>query len=79
MAWALQWSGRALKDLARLDRHIRERIVTAVERLADTGEGGARRRRRAGQPRPEPERSDGFGEALSSWCNCVPDICLGGI
>jgi mRNA interferase RelE/StbE len=43
VAWTLQWSARALKDLARLDRSIRERIVTAVERLADTGEGDVRR------------------------------------
>jgi len=41
--WTIEWSGRALKDLGKLDTRARERIVTAVERLAATGEGDVRR------------------------------------
>ena len=33
---------RALKDVARLDRPMRERIVAAVERFAETGMGDVR-------------------------------------
>ncbi len=36
---------RALKDVARLDRPMRERIVSAVERFAETGMGDVRRLR----------------------------------
>jgi mRNA interferase RelE/StbE len=36
---------RALKDVARLDRPMRERIVAAVERFAETGMGDVRRLR----------------------------------
>jgi mRNA interferase RelE/StbE len=43
VSWTLEWTERALKDLARLDKRTRERIVAAVERLAATGEGDVRR------------------------------------
>jgi len=39
----VHWTDRALKDVARLDRRTRERIVTAVERLAESGRGDIRR------------------------------------
>jgi mRNA-degrading endonuclease RelE of RelBE toxin-antitoxin system len=39
----VHWTDRALKDAARLDRRTRERIVTAVERLAESGRGDIRR------------------------------------
>ena len=69
MAWTLQWSERALKDLARLDRRVRERIVAALERLAETGDGDVRRlhghdrdvfRLRVGEWRVLFTVSDGF-------------------
>jgi len=39
----IHWTDRALKDVGRLDRHTRERIVTAVERLAESRRGDIRR------------------------------------
>ena len=35
----IQWHHRADTDLARLDRPVRERILTAINRLAETGRG----------------------------------------
>jgi mRNA interferase RelE/StbE len=35
----LDWTPRAQRDLARLDRATRERIVAAVLRLAETSQG----------------------------------------
>ena len=45
MSWRAEWTQRALKDVARLDRPMRERIVAAVERFAETGMGDVRRLR----------------------------------
>lgn len=46
----LEWSERAKKDLRRLDRRKRERVVAAARRLAGTGEGDVRRLKgRAGE------------------------------
>ncbi len=45
MSWGAEWTQRALKDVARLDRPMRERIVAAVERFAETGMGDVRRLR----------------------------------
>jgi mRNA interferase RelE/StbE len=39
----VEWAKRALKELTRLDRKTRQRIETAVERLAETGQGDVRR------------------------------------
>ena len=39
MIWVIEWTEQASKDLGRLDRHVRERVVRAVERLAQTGYG----------------------------------------
>ena len=39
MKWRLEWTERALKDAERLDRPIRERVVVAAEKLAETGQG----------------------------------------
>lgn len=39
MTWALEWRERALQDTQRLDRRTRERIVTALERLAESNLG----------------------------------------
>jgi mRNA-degrading endonuclease RelE of RelBE toxin-antitoxin system len=39
MTWRLEWHERALQDVERLDRRTRERIVGALERLAETGHG----------------------------------------
>jgi mRNA interferase RelE/StbE len=38
----VDWTDRALRDVERLDRRTRERIVTAVERYAETGHGDVR-------------------------------------
>ncbi len=35
----LEWQPRALKDLARLDKRVQQRIVAAMERFASTGQG----------------------------------------
>jgi mRNA-degrading endonuclease RelE of RelBE toxin-antitoxin system len=35
----LQWQSSALRDLKRADPKVRERILAAVERLANTGQG----------------------------------------
>lgn len=43
MSWQLEWTERALKDAERLDRTVRERVVTALERLAETGQGDLKR------------------------------------
>ena len=45
MSWRAEWTQRAVKDVARLDRPMRERIVAAVERFAETGMGDVRRLR----------------------------------
>ena len=39
MSLRLDWTPRAQRDLARLDRATRERIVAAVLRLAETSQG----------------------------------------
>lgn len=39
MTWRLEWHERALQDVERLDRRTRERIVGALERLAEAGYG----------------------------------------
>jgi mRNA interferase RelE/StbE len=39
MTWRIEWTDHALKDARRLDRPIRERIVEAIERLAEAGQG----------------------------------------
>ena len=49
MTWILVWSDRALKDLDRLDQRTRERIVNAMERLAETGYGDLKRLRGQGR------------------------------
>jgi len=39
----IRWADRAAKDLARLDRRTRERIVAAIELLAESERGDIRR------------------------------------
>ncbi len=39
MRWQLRWAPRAEADLAALERQIRERVLVALDRLADTGHG----------------------------------------
>jgi mRNA interferase RelE/StbE len=43
VSWRLAWTERALKDAERLDRTVRERVVAALEKLAETGQGDIRR------------------------------------
>lgn len=45
MEWRVEWKGRALKALNRLDKRARERIVSAVEQLAATGHGDVKKLR----------------------------------
>lgn len=40
---SIGWTPEVQKDLQRLDRRTKERIVSAVERLAETGHGDVRR------------------------------------
>ncbi|HEX9799714.1 MAG TPA: type II toxin-antitoxin system RelE/ParE family toxin [Thermoanaerobaculia bacterium] len=42
MSARADWAAAALKDLARLDRKLRERVFQAVERLAQSGYGDVR-------------------------------------
>jgi mRNA-degrading endonuclease RelE of RelBE toxin-antitoxin system len=39
MSWRLEWTRQAVKDVQGLDRQVRERIVRAVEHLAQTEQG----------------------------------------
>lgn len=39
MTWRVEWAKEAVKDTGRLDRPTRKRIVRAVERLAEMGQG----------------------------------------
>jgi len=39
----VRWSNRAEKDLERLDRKVRQKIVAAVDRFAQTGQGDVKR------------------------------------
>ena len=42
MSYQIRWTERALKDAERLDRSSRQRIVVAVEKLAETERGDIR-------------------------------------
>lgn len=42
MSYQIRWTERALKDAERLDRGSRQRIVVAVEKLAETEHGDIR-------------------------------------
>jgi mRNA interferase RelE/StbE len=35
----IEWQPRAVKDLSRLDKRMQQRILSAVERLAESGYG----------------------------------------
>lgn len=35
MTWELRWAPRAVKDARRLDQQTRERIVAAIEKMAE--------------------------------------------
>jgi mRNA-degrading endonuclease RelE of RelBE toxin-antitoxin system len=39
VSWQVRWQATAHRDLSRLDRQIQERIIAAVKRLAETGQG----------------------------------------
>lgn len=39
MSWEVQWTDRARKDLRRLDIQNRQRVIRAVEQLAETEHG----------------------------------------
>lgn len=43
MIRSVEWRPRATKDLEKLERPLRERIVSAIERLVESGEGDVRR------------------------------------
>ena len=48
MTWGIDWTEGAVDNMERLDRRTRERIVSAVERLAEIGHGDVRRVQRSG-------------------------------
>jgi mRNA interferase RelE/StbE len=48
--WSVEFERRADKDLERLDPPIRERVFTALERLANDPQSGAGLRKLAGRP-----------------------------
>ena len=37
--WQVRWRNRAEDDLDALPRQVRQRVVTAIDRLAETGQG----------------------------------------
>jgi mRNA interferase RelE/StbE len=41
--YAAEFTDRALRDVDRLDRPLADRILTAIARYADTGEGDVKR------------------------------------
>lgn len=43
MSWQVQWTKRALREVSRLDRPTRERLVNGVDSLAETGQGDVKR------------------------------------
>ncbi len=43
MSRQVRWTARARKDLKRLDRKTRDRIIAAVDDFASTGRGDVRR------------------------------------
>jgi len=45
VSWRIDWTERALKDAERLDIKARERVILALDRLAETGVGNVKRLR----------------------------------
>jgi mRNA interferase RelE/StbE len=43
VTWRVEWTNRALRNVARLDRPTRERLIKGVESLAATGQGDVKR------------------------------------
>lgn len=43
MSWSVEWSKGARKDLDRLDADVARRVVGAVDRLAETGQGDVKK------------------------------------
>jgi mRNA-degrading endonuclease RelE of RelBE toxin-antitoxin system len=39
VSWAVEWRPRAVKDLEKLDRTVAQRVIDAVERFAQAGQG----------------------------------------
>ena len=39
MRWQLRWAPRAEADLAAMERRTRDRVLAALERMAETGHG----------------------------------------
>ena len=46
--WQVRWRNRAEDDLAALPRQVQQRVATALDRLAETGQGSVRKLQ--GQP-----------------------------
>lgn len=43
MTWTVELTSRARRDLKRLDRQTQARVVTGVEKFAETGHGDVKR------------------------------------
>lgn len=43
MSWSVEWSKGARKDLERLDADVAKRVVRAVDRLAEAGQGDVKK------------------------------------
>jgi mRNA-degrading endonuclease RelE of RelBE toxin-antitoxin system len=43
--WRLEWTLRAIGDAEKLDSQVRKRLIAALDRLAETGQGDLRRLR----------------------------------
>jgi mRNA-degrading endonuclease RelE of RelBE toxin-antitoxin system len=47
--WQIEWTEQASKDLGRLDRQIRDRVLRAIDRYDQTGHGDLVRLKGPGQ------------------------------
>ena len=50
MSWSLAWTSRSLEDLRKLDDQTRARVLAALERYAESGQGDVRQLRAIAPP-----------------------------
>jgi mRNA interferase RelE/StbE len=42
MSWEVEWTEQALREAGRLDRQVRQRVIAAIDRYAETERGDVR-------------------------------------
>ena len=65
--WQVRWRNRAEDDLAALPRQVQQRVATAIDRLAETGQGSVRKLQ--GQP---PRMASAGGRLARAVCIRLP-------